>query len=58
MAALISEISRICADLDEVVEADLGIEVGEALESQRAAASAKRRYFRIKDVPTWTPPGR
>lgn len=34
-----------------VVEADLGIEAGEALESQRAAASAKRRYFRISDVP-------
>ena len=41
-----------------VVEADLGIEAGEALESQRAAASAKRRYFRINDVPRWTPPGR
>lgn len=38
-----------------VVEADLGIEAGEALESQRAAASAKRRYFRIKDVPKWSP---
>jgi glycerophosphoryl diester phosphodiesterase len=34
-----------------VVEADLGIEAGEALEPQRAAASAKRGYFRISDVP-------
>jgi glycerophosphoryl diester phosphodiesterase len=34
-----------------VVEADAGIEAGEALERQRAAAPAKRRYFRISDVP-------
>jgi glycerophosphoryl diester phosphodiesterase len=36
-----------------IVEADLGIEAGEALESQRAAASAKQRYFRLKDVSRW-----
>ena len=34
-----------------VVESDLGIEAGETLEPLRTAASAKRRYFRISDVP-------
>jgi glycerophosphoryl diester phosphodiesterase len=34
-----------------IVEADLAIEAGEALDALRAAASAKRRYFRIKEVP-------
>ena len=34
-----------------VVEADLGIEAGGALEPLRAAASAKQRYFRISNVP-------
>ena len=33
-----------------IVEADLPIEAGEALDAARAAASAKRRYFRIRDV--------
>ena len=33
-----------------IVEADLPIEAGEALEPARAAASAKRRYFRTRDV--------
>ena len=34
-----------------IVEADLPIEAGEALDAARAAASAKRRYFRTRDVP-------
>jgi glycerophosphoryl diester phosphodiesterase len=36
-----------------VVEADLGIEAGEAVEGQRAEASAKRHYFQVKHVPKW-----
>ncbi len=36
-----------------VVEPDLGIEAGEALEMKRAAATAKQGYFRIKEVPKW-----
>lgn len=36
-----------------VVEADLGIEAGHALEAIRAAASKKTRYFRIRDVPKY-----
>ena len=34
-----------------IVEADLPIEAGEALDAPRAAATAKRRYFRTRDVP-------
>lgn len=33
-----------------IVEADLAIEAGEALEPLRAAASGKRRYFRTRDM--------
>ena len=34
-----------------IVEADLPIEASEALDAARAAATAKRRYFRTRDVP-------
>lgn len=34
-----------------IVEPDLGIEAGEALESKRASASAKQHYFQFKEVP-------
>jgi glycerophosphoryl diester phosphodiesterase len=41
-----------------VVEADLGIEAGEALEPQRAAATAKRHYFQIRDLQPYSRAGR
>lgn len=34
-----------------IVEADLAIEAGEALRELRTAASAKRRYFQVREVP-------
>jgi glycerophosphoryl diester phosphodiesterase len=36
-----------------IVEADLGIEAGDALAPLQAAASARRRYFRIENVPAF-----
>ena len=37
-----------------IVEADLGIEAGEALAPLQAAAPARRRYFRIEGFPKFT----
>jgi hypothetical protein len=33
-----------------IVEADLGVEAGEALEARRAAAPSRQRYFTIFDA--------